>query len=190
MVLEICSDRRSSRRSRSQGRDYHRGCQRRRYEVDLDRRYGGRGGRSSRRHGSRESHLECYRVRSPISAISPRQSLNAHESSSGSRRKAVTKKSNGRGGGGGGGGGKKFYRSSHRSRRHRRSPTPRRNRLPSTSRRSHLLEVGIDSSSTTPFNPLEPVSNASTDVSAKQRRSLVGVFYKCSHIQRFVYTLH
>ncbi|VDO16380.1 unnamed protein product [Rodentolepis nana] len=158
MVLEICSDRRSSRRSRSHNRDYLCGCQRRRYEVDSGREYSGRNGRSSRRHGSRESHLECY------------------QSSSRSRRKAVTKKSNGRGGGGGGGGGKKSYRSSHRSRRHRRSPTPRRNRLPSTSRRSHLPEVGIYSSSTSPVNPLEPVSNASTDVSAKQRRSLVGVF--------------
>ncbi|VDO13754.1 unnamed protein product [Rodentolepis nana] len=28
----------------------------------------------------------------------------------------------------------------------------------------------------TPVNPLEPVSNASTDVSTKQHRSSVGVF--------------
>ncbi|VDO09881.1 unnamed protein product [Rodentolepis nana] len=144
MVLEICSDRRSSRRSRSHNRDYLCGCQRRR----------------------------------PILAISPRQSLNAPESSLRSRRKAVTKKSNGRGGGGGGGGGggKKSYRSSHRSRRHPRPPTQSRNQSPSTSQRSHLPDVGIYSSSTSSINPLESVSNASTDVSAKQRRSLFGVF--------------
>ncbi|VDO02718.1 unnamed protein product [Rodentolepis nana] len=71
--------------------------------------------------------------------------------------------------------GKKSYRSSHRSCRHRRSPSKRRNRPPSTSRKSRLPDVGIQSSSMTPVNPLEPVSNASTDISAKKRRSSVGV---------------
>ncbi|VDO12344.1 unnamed protein product [Rodentolepis nana] len=120
------------------------------YKEDSGREYGGRSGRSSRRHGSRERRRECSRDRSP----------------------AATRDSKGRGGGGDGdGGGKKSYRSSHRSRRHRPSPTPRRNRSPSTSRRSPLPEVGIRSFSTKSVNPLEPVSNASTDVSAKQHRS-------------------
>ncbi|VDO15401.1 unnamed protein product [Rodentolepis nana] len=118
---------------------------------------------------------------SEVPPLVGRQSLNAPESSSRSRRKAVTRKSNGRVGGEGGVGGgggceKKSYRSSHLSRRHPRSPTPRWNQSPSTSRRSHLSEVGIYLSLTTPVNPLEPVSNASTDVGAKQCRSLVGVF--------------
>ncbi|VDO02895.1 unnamed protein product, partial [Rodentolepis nana] len=136
---------------------------------------GGRSGRSFRQHGSRERRRECSRARSPVSAIPPRQSLNVPESSSRSRRKAATRDSKGRGGGGGGGGGKKSYRSSHHSSRHPRSPTPRRNRPPSTSRKSRLPDVGIQSSSMTPVNPLEPVSNAFTDVWAKQRRSSVGV---------------
>ncbi|VDO11740.1 unnamed protein product [Rodentolepis nana] len=156
-------DRRSSRRVRSHSRDYHRGCHRRRYEVESGREYGGRSGRCSRRHGSRERRRECSRDRSSNLAIPPRQSSNASESSLCSRRKTATRDSKGRGGGGG----KKSYRSSHRSSRHRRSPAPRRNRSPSTSQRSDLPEVGIHSSSTTPVNPLEPDSTASADISVK-----------------------
>ncbi|VDO02779.1 unnamed protein product [Rodentolepis nana] len=103
------------------------------YKANSHREYGGCSGCSSRRYGSRERRRECSRDRSPVSAIPPRQSLKAPESSSRSRRRAATRYSKGRGGGGGGSGGKKSYRSSHRSRRHRSSPTPRRNRSPSTS---------------------------------------------------------
>ncbi|VDO02304.1 unnamed protein product [Rodentolepis nana] len=106
-----------SRRSRY--RDDESGSQ----NVRFWREHGGRSG-CSRRHGSRERRRERSRNRSPILAIPPRQSSNAPESSSRSIRKPETRDSKGRRGGGGGGN-KKFNRSSHRSSRQRRSPTPR-----------------------------------------------------------------
>ncbi|VUZ51355.1 unnamed protein product [Hymenolepis diminuta] len=161
-------DHRLSRRSRSRSRDYHRSSRSRRYQEDSCHDYGRHGERSSRRHGSRERRHERSRDRGKTSAIPPRESSNAPESSSRSGRNEVTRDSRGRRGGE-----KESYRSSHRSSRHRRSPGPRSNRSPSPSRRSDLLESGVNpsSSSSISINPLEAVSAAAADISEKLRRS-------------------